>query len=136
MDETKAREYYIKIKTIHDHIDRCTEQISSLDERFLELQSSLDDVQRISALTAPTESLVPIANGIFVSATLQPSQEVFVNVGSDVVVKRSVTRATELLLSQQEKLSSFREKLVRQREELVQVVSDIEREVEGLVDNV
>ena len=106
-----------RIRALQGHIMEVDEQISSADQGVMVLEEM--------AGKKDVEVLVPLINGVFVAGKIFSTDELLVNVGSGVVVKKSLHDTIEILKKQSRELREYKAKIEKE-------VNDLLREFEEL----
>ncbi len=83
--------------------------LQTLDEQLLNLRRMVLQLDELGAVKDGAVVLVPIANGIFTAGTLSKASDLFVNVGSDIVVKKSLEETKAMLAGQIGELEGYRQ---------------------------
>jgi prefoldin alpha subunit len=92
-------------KQLQDQLQKIGEQLYEIEF----IRQSLEDYNKVKE---GAEMLSSISSGIFVKAKVAESDSFYVNVGSNVVVKKNLEQAKELMKRQAEQLKSAHDKLV------------------------
>lgn len=99
------------------------EELNYYQDLLSQVDSSLSNIKNtMSALEEfekekGKEVLAPIAHGVYVEAELK-NKDLFVNIGSDVVSKKSVKEAISILEEQEKEILADREKVSQKVNEL------------------
>lgn len=133
MNEELAREYYIKIKTLRDHVQRLTQRIDGLDDQTVQIRAMIQAVTDSQDIPDGQDMLAQLTQGVMVEATSKSVEHVYLNVGADTIVKKTPKQAIQLLEEQQDELAEFRKELIKQREDVAQEAQTIEKKVEDMV---
>lgn len=84
------------------------EQVEQSMTNLANTKQALEDFDREQS----KDVLAPIANGVFVEAQIK-SKDLFVNVGADVVSKKTVKEAIEIINEQEKEIVLDKEKLIK-----------------------
>lgn len=103
-DEPNWKEKYTEMKMLHQHIEQLGEQVQQLAQNRAEIEHSKEALQDLKG-SGKGELFAPIANGIFIKTELRDTEKLLVNVGSDVVVEKSVDEVVGLLSKQQDEVT-------------------------------
>jgi len=103
-----------------------------LEEQLVELQAAL---QTIDELDENKEILLPISGGIFARAKLTTSNELMVNVGANVIVKKKNNETKELLDKRVVQVQEFHEQMTTGIQQLTAKLQVIATELQGQVDS-
>ncbi len=136
IDETRARELYVRIKALREHQQKLESHIQELDQKTVQLRDMITAVQESTSIKAGDELLVPLASGIFMPATAKPVEHFVLHVGADAAVKKTPKETEDILEGQLTELAQFRSQLIEQYQELLNEVERVEREAEHEVGNV
>ena len=131
--EKKAQELYIQLQMIQENAKQIYKQLQVAESQLMELvmtSQSLDDFRQIKE---KTEIFVPLNSGIFVRAELKKADELLVNVGANVVVKKDISSTKKLVERQVEQLRDIRERMVSDLKKLTMQGGMIEEELQKLV---
>ena len=134
MDHEKARELYIEMESCDKQIKAVQEQVQRLDQQVMELESLAEAIDELSLKKTGEEILVPISSGIFLAADIKDSKSLFVNVGSDVIVKRTMKQSADMVTGQQKEIESYREELSTQLQILISKATQIQEKMRKLVE--
>lgn len=103
-------------------------QIEASVSNVLQVKNDLVDFSKEGG----DDVLAPIASGVYVEAKLK-NRDLFVNVGSDVIVKKSVEETLLILDAQLDELLKDREVLSRKLESLYVSLQGVSGSVKGSV---
>ncbi len=110
-------------------IKKIEEQLRLVSEQFLELEYIRQSIGDLSEVKKGKEILCPISSGIFVKAKITDPENFFVNVGSNIVVKKDTEGAQKMMESQAAEIEKTREALVEQYNQLALKMQEIEKEL-------
>jgi prefoldin alpha subunit len=99
-------EILFKLSMLEQQAQEMKQQIESVDLQIRELESLKLSLEKLNE-NPSNEMLAPIGRGIFVKAELK-EKDLFVNVGSNVIVKRTCNEAGEILTKQIEEISKIK----------------------------
>ncbi len=102
--EAIIEQKYAEFQQLQQQAEQLQQQAHLVREQVIELDTSLDGLRELEKTAIATEILAPLANGIFVSASLKENKNVLVNVGADTVVEKPVPDARQLLEEQKREL--------------------------------
>ena len=132
-NEKKAQELYMQLQMIQENAKQIYKQLQVAESQLMELvmtSQSLDDFRQINE---NTEIFVPLNSGIFAKAELKKADELLVNVGANVVVKKDISSTKKLVERQVEQLRDIRERMVSDLKKLTMQGGMIEEELQKLV---
>ena len=106
------------------------QQIMMIDQQLQELKLLQNDLEGFSK-EGKKEVLMPLSRNMFIKGNLSDSDNVFVSVGSGVVVKKSLKEAMELCENDEKKVSQLKEKLINEITIIVNRMIAIEKDLKG-----
>lgn len=77
-----------------------------------------EQIKELETIKNGEEILAPIANGIFVKATLKDSKTLKVNVGKGIVLDKTIPETIELIEKQEKEIKNTKEQVLLKLEEL------------------
>ena len=131
--EKKAQELYMQLQMIQENAKQIYKQLQVAESQLMELvmtSQSLDDFRQIKE---KTEIFVPLNSGIFAKAELKKADELIVNVGANVAVKKDISSTKKLVERQLEQLRDIRERMASDLKKLTMQGGMIEEELQKLV---
>ena len=124
--EKNQQELIFKLSIFEQQIRQLQQQISAVDEGIVELET-LDFGMDELKTSKGKEILAPVGRGIFIKAKVE-SEDLTVDVGQRIFVKKSVSETQETIKKQVERLKEAREELDRNLEEIGKEVERVMRE--------
>ncbi len=131
--DEQMKEKYAEFRMAMAQIKQVQEQLQALDEKKQELEEAEAGVSQLKGAGKGTKMLAPVTNGIFIKTTLENADEVIVNVGSNVCVKKTVEEAGKILKEKQHELISYQELMLEELNKLTDNANRLERELGQLV---
>ena len=87
------------------------QHMEALQQQKAELEQALEGLGEIKS---NADVLVPVAPGVFAKGSLGDASELIVNVGSDVMVKKSTTETKSLIQEQLQELTKIETEITNQ----------------------
>lgn len=115
-DKTKL---YLEYQLINQQLKEIQTRMQEIANQLNEIMVTRQAVEEIPKTEKGTEILAPLAPGIFVKADLKDNKEFHINVGSKVVVTKSVEETKKLLTDQEAEIKGAEEQLAGQWQTLV-----------------
>lgn len=132
--EKKAQEVYMQLQMIEQYIKNLQKQLEMIEVQFIELNMTTQSIEEFKKLKGGTEMLVPLNSGIFMKAELKDMQDLILNVGSNIMVKKNPESAKELIEKQIREISSVREKIAEELDKLMHHAEAYHSKLQKLVD--
>ncbi|HLD39683.1 MAG TPA: prefoldin subunit alpha [Candidatus Nanoarchaeia archaeon] len=104
-EDQKTEDRYRQLQMIQQQAEQIAEYVQKLQMQLQEIDNSLEALQELKNTAINTEILAPVANGIFLKASLQDNQKLVVNVGAEVTVEKTIPEVINLLQEQKEKIT-------------------------------
>lgn len=93
------------LKQMSSQFGQLQQYVEKLDINLSELASLKESLKEFEKTKKGSKIYAPIANGIFVEATLDDSSTFLVNVGKGIVVKKTIKETLDLIKKQEEEIS-------------------------------
>ena len=97
MEEEHMKKLYMEMQMCNYQMKQVEEQLKQVDTQLVDVDSVFDSLASVENAKTGDEILIPISNGIFLKAKVDDNSSLFVNVGSDTVVKKSMSDCMHIL---------------------------------------
>ena len=125
---------YMEMQQIDGQMKQATQQVAVLDQQIAEIHDISQNVAELGGVKSGTELFVPLANGIFVKATVGETKELLVNVGAGVVVPKPVADVRSLLDEQVQRVAATKEQLTSHMAELGKHAKTVEAKLKKMIE--
>jgi prefoldin alpha subunit len=112
MDDTE-------IQMLDHQIKQIQQVLENIDAQLIEINNIKDSLTELGFLKGTEEALFPIANGIFVSGKLTDNSMVKINVGSNVMVEKTIEESILMMHQQAKDIEDYRNQLIGQLDKLI-----------------
>jgi len=133
-DEKKElQQKYMELQLMDNQINQVQKHIQSLNNQLIDLElvdKGLDDFKETKT---GTDILVSLSPGIYAKAELKNNEELIVNVGSNVVVKKKISDTKKLINNQVNELKKLKEQMTADIQKLILKASSIEKEINSMI---
>lgn len=126
----KEEELYLEYRSLTEQMQKIQQFLEQTTENISELKGTVNAVETLAGIKKGSHIFAPIANGIFVDATLNDPHNLRMNVGGKVVVAKSTKAAKELLEKQLTKLQQIRDRATQEYSQTMTRLRQIEATVE------
>ena len=133
-NKENLKEKYAEFRVAMAHIRQMQEQLEAVEQKKHDLEEAEAGVSQLKQARKGAKMLAPVTDGIFVKATLEDTDEVLVNVGSDVCVKKTVEEAGKILKEKRQELMSYQEMMLEELNKLTDSAHQLEKELGQLVE--
>lgn len=110
MDDREAQQFYLEYRVSAEQLKQVQEYLDQTAEGIVEITNLIGALDSLSTIEQGSRIFAPLANGVFLDASLNDSAHVRMNVGSGVVVKKTISEAKTLLEQQRKDLEVLRER--------------------------
>jgi len=130
-DEKKMQEKYLMLQLIDTQVREIEKELSALENRNSELIKLKASLENLGKVKAGAKTYAPLGLGIYAQGTVSDNKEVLVNVGANVIVKKDLESAKELLSSQLHQAEDVILKLAQNLQTLAMKSQQIEQEIKN-----
>ena len=127
----EAQEKYVELQMLAQHIKNGQMQIEALEEQMHELLKTKQSIKEI--MKGRKEGFMPIARGVFVKTKIESDQEILVNVGANVAVKKDIKESLDLVEKQIDEIRDYQQELLALVQEHNVNAKKIETELKELM---
>ncbi|MFQ5474879.1 MAG: prefoldin subunit alpha [Candidatus Nanoarchaeia archaeon] len=133
-DEKEMQRKYVAYQMMEQQIKQVHEQLEKFEQQVAEIKHVEEQLEEVKKIKKDTEALIPVANGIFIKGRVVKTDEVIVNVGADVAVKKKVEDTQALLRSQIKEIENFKIQVKAQLDILTRQFEDMQQELRSMVE--
>ncbi|MFH1408289.1 MAG: prefoldin subunit alpha [Nanoarchaeota archaeon] len=133
MDEQKLQETYLQYQMIEQQLKQMQEQIQIIDKKIEEAEGLMITLEEMKDTKPGQNVLIPMSNGIFIRGKFISAADLLVNVGSGVVVEKTMPEVNGLIKEQITELQNIRMKAITEFEKILQEYSNLEQQLKTLV---
>lgn len=123
------KDKYAELRMASLQIKQLQEQLEALDAKRQELENAMTSLDELKGSQKKAKMLAPVTEGMFLSATLESNEELIVNVGGNVCVKKTVEQAKGMLKERLQELSGYQESMLEELNKLTDQATGIEAEL-------
>ena len=133
MEQQEIQQKYMKYQVLDQNIKQLQQQLETADQQIIAIMATIQSLDEYKTVKDGTEILVPLNNGIFTKATLKKEDSVLINVGSSVIVEKSIEDTKKLIEKQKEEIISIKEKMSINMNKLLEKASALEKELSQIM---
>jgi len=129
LEEKKLQKLYMQFQVLDQNIKQIQQQAQTLNAQLVELVGatrSLDDIKNVKN---GTEILVPISSGVYAKAEIKDTENMLVNVGANINVKKSVDDTKKIIETQVEEMKKLQKQMLGELNRLTTQAGLIENEM-------
>lgn len=131
--EKEIQQKYLEMQLIEQQLQKLQKQMEAMEEQVQEIDKIIDDIKDLETVEEGSEILVPVSNGIFVKAKIGNPKTVYMNVGSNVNVKKGISHALKLMEKQAEEIKEMRTNFAAAIERFMERAAELEKEMKSIV---
>src|SRR3989338_8684947 len=131
--QKRLQERYMEFQTLEQQLKQMQENLQNVDMQLVEIRGMQQSLREMENVKEGSEILVPVASGMFVKGSITDSKTLLVNVGSNIVVDKTVPEAVDLLEKQLMEVSQIRQQFGNEMNRLASKMQAIEEELQKLV---
>lgn len=126
----EQQECFMRIQMLGQEAEKIEQQIQAIDQQMAELSAVKESLENLNSEKGKSrEILANLGKGIFAKAQIN-EEDLFVNVGREVVVKRTIKETLSIIEAQSKKLVEGREEFVEKIQELQENMQDLMSELQ------
>jgi len=135
VEQQEIQEKYIELQFIAQQMQAVQQQVSAMEEQSQEINSVIASLASLLNAKKGSKTLVPVSEGLFVQGTIENTEELMVNVGSNVVVRKSIPDTQSLLNERVRELETHNQKMRARLAELVAKAQQLESQLQRMMES-
>lgn len=128
----EKQQRYIELQLIEQEIRNIQKQLQLVNNQIIELIFIRQSLDELGDVKIDSETLSPIASGIFIKSNIKDKDELIVNVGSNVAVKKTREEVKEMIERQLNDIKIVQNELLINLQKLSIEADRIENELKNV----
>jgi len=128
MDKEKLNEKLIELQILSQQITEMDKYVQEIENKINNLIVSIQSLQEFKK-QEKEDVLVPVVPGVFFKGKITNKEKVIINVGSNVVVEKSLNEAVELIEEQLKELEKYKNELIKELENMINKANQLQEEI-------
>ena len=128
-NKEELQKMYFEIQMLDEQLKEMKKNMIALDEQVVELNNNIQALDDFKETGTGKSTYVTLIPGVFVNAEIKDDKELLVNVGNNVVVKKTVDDTKELIKKRFDLIKQYREKMLVQMQETNLKAVSIEQKI-------
>ncbi|MCC6017779.1 MAG: prefoldin subunit alpha [archaeon YNP-LCB-003-016] len=121
--EEEVGRLYAQITTLNSIADALKEQSEILQRQIIDTQLALETLNEISKLEKNHKVILPLGSQIMVDAVIVDNENAYVNVGSNIIIKKPNKEVIEIL---EKRMEALQKQQMEIQQKLTETLSGIE----------
>ncbi|RME53719.1 prefoldin subunit alpha [Candidatus Woesearchaeota archaeon] len=128
---TRLEEAYVELNILQQQIDHVQKYLEYAEEQLRNINNTIAAIATFAKQKKGTPAKAPLANGIFFSCNIEDTKHLFVNVGNDIVVKKTPQECISLFTAHKEELEQTTQEAFAQLSKLIQKMEDVKAKIKA-----
>jgi len=124
MDQDK----YQQMQVLDYQIKQLHKIVENIDAQLLEMSNTVEALKEFEKLKNNDEILFPVANGIFAKGKLTDNTLLRINIGSDVIVEKSITNTIDMMETQAKEIKMYKIEVTSQLQRFTDNLNELQGE--------
>jgi prefoldin alpha subunit len=120
------QEKYQQMQILDYQIKQLQKIIEGVDSQLLEMSNTVEALRDFEKLKNNEEILFPIANGIFAKGKLSDNKILRINIGSNVVVEKSIADTIKMMDMQAKDIEEYKSQVMLQLQKFVNMMNELQ----------
>lgn len=133
MNQEEQRELQQRVIELNMLDQKCKEiqqQVTVIDQQLTELQILENNINEIKKIEDNSETLSQLGQGIFINSRVNKTDEIFIDIGSKIVVKKTAEEARELIKKRIEQVMNIRGLIFQELNNIILNIQLLEKEIQ------
>jgi prefoldin alpha subunit len=122
MDQDK----YQQMQVLDYQIKQLQKVMENIDAQLLEMSNTKEALIEFEKLKNNSEILFPVANGIFAKGKISDNKLLSINIGSNVVVEKSVTDTIKMMETQSKDVENYKKEVLVQLQKFIDTMNTLQ----------
>ncbi|MDO8740600.1 MAG: prefoldin subunit alpha [Candidatus Woesearchaeota archaeon] len=131
--QKELKEKYMEFQLMNEQFKKLQEQLQMIMQQGIELNNTIGNLDDFKKIGKENDLFVPITGGVFAKAKLLDSEDVLVNVGAGVVIKKPIDDVKTLLSDQLGQMNAVQQEMLANLQMAGERVQQLDDELQDLV---
>lgn len=128
--EKNKQQQFMELQVLAQQINQLHQQSQMIQQQFAELKALKENLADLEQTKPNTNSFSLLGAGIFIESEVKNTKHVLMNVGSQVLVKKTITQAKELIQHQEKEVENILINIEHQIHETTNKAQQLESELQ------
>ena len=133
-EQQQLQRKIIELNMLDQRCKQIQQQVNVVDQQLTELQLLENNINEVKKIENNSETLSQLGQGIFVKSKVNKIDEVFIDIGSKIVVKKNVEDAKELIKKRIEQVMNIRELILQELSNMILTIQILEKEIQQKIE--
>jgi prefoldin alpha subunit len=120
------QEKYQHVQMLDYQVKQLQKILESIDAQLSEIHDTVEALRAYGKLEKDGEILFPITNGIFAKGKLIDNKTLSINIGSNVVVEKSIPDTISMMEKQAKDIESYKSEVTTQLQKFMEKIGELE----------
>ncbi len=130
MNEQQRQEKIMEYQVLANQIQQLQNHLAQLEQHTQQLQMIHHSLQQLSEFKEKRDTFIPVGSGIFLKGTIENTQEVLMNVGASVCVKKPTNDALAIVEKQLEEVQGVIINFEGEMQKGLQHIEELKKEIQ------
>ena len=117
-DSQELQQKYMEMQILSQQMQQIQQQMKMIENQLAEVATTKEALNDLKETKTGSEILAPVSNGIFLKGTLSDNQKLSINVGSGVVVEKTIPDVIKIIEEQETEIKKAYDQLTEKIETL------------------
>lgn len=132
MNQNNLQEKVIELNVLDSRLKEIQQQIQVIDQQLMELQILEKNIDELKKVKKNSETLSSLGPGVFIKSRIENNEEIFIDIGSKIIAKKTAEEAKELVKKRTEQIMNIRDIVVNEINNIVFQIQRIESEIQQM----
>ena len=134
IDEREVQKKYIMLQMMKQQLNTLAEQKNLINEKIAELAVSIDALKELKGIKEGQNIMTTLGSNVFVSADIQDTEKVLVNIGNGILARKSREDAIVFLKLRMTEIGDIDKELTSEINKYVEEIQRLEPELQRMVE--
>jgi prefoldin alpha subunit len=134
-EQKELQQMVIELNIMDARFKEMQQQIQLIDQQVTELQIMENNITEIGKIKKDSETLSQVGQGIFVKSSIKDTKEVFVDIGSKIVLKKSSEEAKKLIKKRIDQVMNVRTLVIQELNKMMLNIQFLEKHIQEKANN-
>ena len=135
MKKQELQQFILEFQLVDQQLKMLQQQLIMLEQQAAEITSMIDNLEQLKSVKEKTKTFAQLGPGISIETTLDEPSRVLVNVGANIVVKKTLPETQDMLKSQIDEIKKMTENMQSEVQKLMAHGQYLRQEIQKMHQN-
>lgn len=122
----------MNFQVLQQQAEQMNKYLEELEQKRQEFEQTKESLKEFEKTPVETQTMIPVASGIFAQGKITENKELIVNVGANILVKKNIPQTVDLIDEQVKEIEQAQTKITQDIQKINLEINSLFKELQDL----